>query len=128
MDENASLDHGGVHEGVGVFGLVSHVNVVHPVLGGRGDSDGPLLDEGLSGVPFTDGNGLGLDGDSVLVVVSNHISVGSVLLLDGEVSGLSGGVSLGFPVSSELLSGGLLDLLSDSDNSLVVPDLVNRSE
>jgi len=122
---NASLDHGGVHEVVGVFGLVSHVNVVHPVLGGRGDSDGPLLDEGLSGVPFTDGNGLGLDGDSVLVVVSNHISVGSVLLLDGEVSGLSGGVSLGFPVSSELLSGGLLDLLSDSDNSLVVPDLVS---
>jgi len=125
VSSSASLEHGGVHDVVGVFGLSSHGNVVHPVLGGVGNLNSPVFDKSLSLVKLVEGNVLGLDGDVVSVVISNHISMGEVSVTDSEVSSLSGGVSLGFPVSSEFLGGFLFDLLSNSDNSLVVPDFVS---
>jgi hypothetical protein len=125
VSSSACLGHGEVHDEVGVLGLLSFGDVVDPVLGGTLDLGSPLDNEVLSSSPFADGNVLGFDGNVVEVLVSLHVSVRFVFGSDSEISGLSGSVSLGFPVSSELLSGGLLDLLSESDKSLVIPDLVS---
>lgn len=40
----AGLDHGDVHEVIGVLGPLSLCDVVHPVLGGNANFDGPVLD------------------------------------------------------------------------------------
>jgi hypothetical protein len=119
------LLHGEVHGGESCLSFKSELEVVVVVLVGNGDLGLPGDNMELGSSESILSSLLGLDGDLKEVVVSLHGFVGLVFLSDSNISGLSGSVSLGFPVSSELLSCGLLDLLVVSNNFHLIPNLVS---
>jgi len=117
--------HGDVHHVERNLGLLSDDEVLFVVLVGNGDLGFPRDNKSLGLGELLLSSLLGSDRDEEEGVVLLHGFVGLVLGSDSDISGTSGSVSLGFPVSSELLGGFLFDLLSNSDNSLVVPDFVS---
>lgn len=118
------LLHGDVHHVVRDLGLLSDDEVLFVVLVGNADLGFPRDNEGLSLLELLLSSLLGLDRDEEEGVVLLHLFVGLVLGSDSDISGTSGSVSLGFPVSGELLSGSLLDLLLLGLNLHVVPHLL----
>jgi len=112
VSSSACLLHGGDHLIGSLLGLLEETELVLVFGGPPGDNAAPV-DNGLLGDSERSlSNLLGFLGDDMEFVVSVHVSLG--LLHDdfGGISLLSGSVSLGFPVSGELLHSDLLDLLN----------------
>merc|ERR1712166_1057807 len=105
------LLHGVEHVLGNLLGLLQETELVLVFLGPGGDNSLPVDNEALGLLHLMLSSVLGSDGDLEEFVVSVHVSVSSLLLSDGGISEFSGSVSLGFPVSSELLHISLLDLL-----------------